>query len=76
MRNDGGQALIGFEMIDGTVRFTSQLSIRDYFAAHALQGFCIGFCTAFTEDTTLSSELASVYAYKAADAMLKEREKP
>ena len=49
-----------------------QMGLRDYFAAKAMQGLI-----AQSAGTALGSrvEIAAEYAYAAADAMLKEREK-
>ena len=43
------------------------ISLRDYFAGCALTGLLV--------DTSLSQAVVVTFAYKAADAMLKEREK-
>ena len=46
------------------------MSLRDYFAAHALQGMQGWF-----GDTPIIGEVAAHMAYEIADAMLKERAK-
>ena len=47
------------------------MSLRDYFAAKAMQGLLAQSCgTAFGSDPALGAQ----YAYQMADAMLRERE--
>ena len=65
--NDGGPAFphpeIDFEV---TIQASSGMTLRDYFAAAALQGLMASQCQ--VEDPY------PIYAYKIADAMLKARE--
>jgi len=70
-RDDGGPALVGLEMRDGVVRLTSQMSLRDYFAAAALTG--MNAAIGSIKDPT-DGRLAK-WAYDQADAMLEERKK-
>lgn len=51
------------------------MSIRDYFAAHALSFLVVRDVTTMKRDDELTSALAEG-AYKLADAMLAERAKP
>lgn len=44
------------------------MTLRDYFAAKAMQGF-------FAESSTMSIKDIAEWSYKMADAMLKERDK-
>jgi hypothetical protein len=67
-KDDGGQALVGFELRpDGAITLTSQLSIRDYFAAAALQGLLSG-------NAKVPDNFAQ-RAFAAADTMLEARKK-
>lgn len=54
------------------------MTLRDYFAAAALQGLCAGFCSHDDDwprsDEPEGYEIAAEHAYRMADAMLKERE--
>lgn len=71
-------ALMGFEIRDGVIRLTSQLSIRDYFAAKVLEAAYVGAVglggMGKEEIDELNAEVARL-AYQAADAMLKVRDK-
>ncbi|EFI63628.1 MULTISPECIES: hypothetical protein [Comamonas] len=51
----------------------SGMSLRDYFAAKAMQGSIADSCGVHT---ALDPAIRAVWAYQMADAMLKEREKP
>ncbi len=57
--------------IDTVVTYTSQpgMTLRDYFAAKALQGMCANGEFSYEPDDKLAQ-----YAYARADAMLKARE--
>ena len=63
MKKDGGPAFPH----DGQVNYTGGLSLRDYFAAAALEGLLCACCAGRPDD-------AASNAYKYADAMLKARE--
>jgi hypothetical protein len=72
---DGGPAFPGPEMINSVSRevtaYASQgMSLRDYFAAAALQGFC-----ASREDERISTNDLCALVYDLADSMLIERAK-
>lgn len=53
-------------------------TLRDYFAAAALQGLCAGFAAIDrgwpSDDEPEHYEIAAEHAYELADAMLKARE--
>jgi hypothetical protein len=52
------------------------MTLRDYFAAKAMQSLFAGAVTdAFTLDQDINCDMAARIAYTMADAMLKEREK-
>jgi hypothetical protein len=74
LSTDGGPALAGlsleFDQEKKLQRFalTSQLSVRDYFAAAALQALVSRYGDGRQDHAEFS--------YKLADAMLKERNKP
>ena len=76
---DGGPAFpqpIFLAGNDNTINIPSTqngMSLRDYFAAKALQGSLASY--AGPECTLPRPELSASEAYKYADAMLKEREK-
>lgn len=57
-----------FPSIDPYAKTQQGMTLRDYFAAKAMQGF-VGNYGYATEDV-------AIRAYKMADLMLKEREKP
>ena len=67
---DGGPAMMGITLRDGYLETTSQLTVRDYFAAKALQGAIHhrGFATV---DVNRDTDAKDAYAY--ADAMLRAR---
>jgi hypothetical protein len=55
------------------------MTLRDYFAAAALQGLCAGFSTTDKnwprDDEPEGYDVAAEHSYQMADAMLKERGK-
>jgi hypothetical protein len=56
------------------------MTLRDYFAAAALQGLCAGFSAQANDDWPRDDEpegyeVAASHSYLMADAMLKAREK-
>lgn len=59
--------LLCFEIKDGLIRLTSQLSIRDYFAAMSIAPTIASF-------SDITAEQVAARAYHLADAMLKERD--
>ena len=70
---DGGSAFPSEHFTDDPYRTTSAgMTLRDYFAAHALMGLASHFIRIEGED--LASRYAS-HAYYMADAMLAERDK-
>ena len=72
--NDGGPVFPHeFKYGDGTAQRCEGMTLRDYFAAKALQGIC-----AAPEhlDRIGSFKNAAATAYELADAMLKARETP
>ena len=67
--NDGGPAFPHeFKYGDGTVQRAIGMTLRDYFAARAMQ--------VFLANTETTCEIDARSAYKVADAMLKARETP
>jgi hypothetical protein len=50
------------------------MTLRDYFAAKAIQGFCAN-STFFAEDGNCNLEGLTSYAFDVADSMMKAREK-
>jgi hypothetical protein len=69
-KNDGGPAFPVPEPGLGRADWFSGASIRDYFAAKAMQGMC-----AHSYDPRLWPEESAEKAYAIADAMLAERDK-
>ena len=71
-KNNGGPA---FPAPYGVSHVTTEgMTLRDYFAAKAMQGFCVST----VDDSPIAGwnfNYFAEYAYKAADAMLAEREK-
>jgi hypothetical protein len=65
--NDGGTAF-PYGQKNVTERYSEGLSMRDYFAAAALQGFC----SQFQHYSTPTKHLAG-WAYEQADAMIAAR---
>lgn len=65
--DDGGPA---FPPVHDPHTHQSGMSLRDYFAAKVMQGFCADH----TRDQMGSGKLMARYAYEIADAMLKERQ--
>ena len=53
---------------DDLKRIQSGMSLRDYFAAKAIQGFC-------SRTAPMTYELLAEQSYRMADAMLRERDK-
>ena len=51
--------------------FQSGMTLRDYFAAKAMQGYCGG---EYTGQSGMSHEQISEWSFVMADAMLKQRE--
>ena len=67
--NDGGQAFPRAVLFDQTVIEGQGMTLRDYFAAAALQGLM----AEYDPEDELEQHIAK-WSYKAADAMLKARE--
>ena len=72
MKKDGGPALLGVELQGGVFRITSQLSLRDYFAAAALTGLS-AYPGGLKEGSGPKAHATVAYDY--ADAMLAKRDK-
>ena len=83
MKTDGGPA---FPQTTETTQATSQgilpsqgMSLRDYFAAMALQGHCakthIFECAMNEKECALAFTNAAAFSYRCADAMLAKRDK-
>lgn len=70
MKNDGGPAfpLVGVATDEDLLHRTYGMSLRDYFAAKAMQG-------ALARTGEFEAQITAIVAYKVADAMLKERNK-
>lgn len=67
-KRDGGQA---FPIPEGEENHrTLGMSLRDYFAAKALEGYCVN------SHVDIDMKLAAGTAYEIADAMLDARERP
>ena len=67
-KNTGGPA---FPHIDsGCGRFEAGMTLRDYFAAKAMQGYL----SSYPKDVHPEVVWVATYAYQMADAMLKARE--
>jgi len=73
--NDGGAA---FPTGDGVTPYQPGMTLRDYFAAAALTGFCSNPNAGRnpTETAHWLRDHGAVSAYQMADAMLRERSKP
>jgi hypothetical protein len=70
--NDGGPAfpVPDSHYANGQVQYGSNgMTLRDYFAAMALQGIMVGF-----HDHSYNAQTCAVIAYDVADAMLEARE--
>jgi len=70
MNND--QTWVDPTWMSKTGGFAKDMTLRDYFAAKAMQGAMSGCAT--RDEVILCSELA-LFSYETADAMLKAREK-
>jgi hypothetical protein len=74
-RDDGGAAFPFDEYASG---YTKGMSLRDYFAARAMQSFLCGTPLAWSSQATMSGYAAAVLAgaaYAVADAMLEARKR-
>ena len=72
-KNTGGPAF-PITVLGETLKGQEGLTVRDYFAAKAMQGFCV----ATVEDSPVGGwdfKYLSEHAYRCADAMIAEREK-
>lgn len=81
-KDDGGRAFPSEYYIEpsehyqgGTRRFPG-MSLRDYFAAAALQGQLSMHAHSFSPNDFLAPDIISRRAYQYADAMIAERNKP
>lgn len=70
MINDGGPAFPNVPPDSQYSKWDMGMTLRDYFAAAALQGFM----AAHTSGGCLVDDLYAKYAYDLADAMLKQRD--
>ena len=68
-KDNGGPAFGEFQQVGDVAMRDGGLSIRDYFAAKAMQGVLS------SPSDPASFEAVGVFAYKVADAMLAERDK-
>lgn len=78
IRNDGKDSLSGFtheEIPAGTTSNYGGMSLRDYFAAKAMQAAITGISNMSLEDAERACLRTSHLAYVIADAMLAERAK-
>jgi hypothetical protein len=66
--------LICFEMMNGNVSFSSQMTLRDYFAAQAMR-VCPQMDAYNMKANEGRFDFIARKSYEIADAMLKEREK-
>ena len=71
-RDDGGPAFPHWD--DHSCQLFTGMSLRDYFAAAAMQAFVSGW-TAGTTNLVAQSDSIAKTAYDMADAMLRERAK-
>lgn len=69
---DGGPAFPSVDLIAGDER---GMTIRDYFAAQALNGF-LAANARFADNDSPDSHAFAVAAYRVADAMIEARSKP
>ena len=67
--NDGGPAFPH----DGQQNYTGGMTLRDYFAAKAMQAILYTSMRAAGSDGSVSFDLVAAAAYRMADAMLKAR---
>jgi hypothetical protein len=71
MKDAGGPA---FPTGTGVTPYNPGMTLRDYFAAKAMQSLFAGaIADAFTLDQDINCDMAARIAYTMADAMLKER---
>lgn len=70
--NENKDMVTAFPVVSETLVHSSELSLRDYFAAMAMQGLLAAQVHGFT-DSPAKGPFASM-AYEMADAMLKARE--
>ena len=79
MKNPSTFPSPGVVMTDGRQQGCYEgMTLRDYFAAAALQGFCSGPEYGLAENKAAGLtwiQVTTKYAYKIADAMLEERER-
>jgi len=68
-KETGGPAFQGWKINNGVITVTSQMTLRDYFAAKAMQGILAG------PNCHLGRNTITMESYLLADAMLKERNK-
>jgi len=68
--NDDFPAFPTYGLNHGSVIFSGGMTMRDYFAAHAMQGLTIA-----AERDPMTRDIIAECSYGIADAMLKAREK-
>jgi len=70
-KKDGGSAFpLTVEQSENITHFHTDMTLRDYFAAKAMQGMIANSVNNFE-----NVEILSEFSYKLANAMLKERDK-
>ena len=72
---DGGPAFPSLCEIHGPARIDSGMSLRDYFAAKAMQGMLAGILADGSSITSEGFQKCAAATFEMADAMLAEREK-
>lgn len=73
--NDGGPAFPAWKpVLDGVCPLHEGMSLRDYFAAMAMQGF-VASNAKFVNVPNTTEEHYAIASYSVADFMLREREK-
>jgi hypothetical protein len=78
-RTTGGPAFPWCGDLNDCPTINLGMTLRDYFAAAALQGLCAGFSTTDKnwprDDEPEGYDVAAEHSYQMADAMLKKRDK-
>lgn len=72
---DGGAAFGEFKQVGDCSIKAGGISVRDYFAAKAMQGLCVEAGNQALADIERSIPIAAAISYAMADAMLEERAK-
>lgn len=74
-KETGGSAFPYTQVIDGKLRWTDGMTLRDWFAGQALQGMIASHGIARSAWSTIAPDENANLAYVIADAMLAERNK-